>query len=174
MAKLRKMLGRIDAPETVALMRLIETQSKTTLAAWAIGCARERYLPIFESINNADIQPRAALDACALYLDGGIKLAEAKQAIKPAVQTARDEQDHTAQAAARAISTACAAITTPTNALGFLFYGAAAFAYSEAGLECDAQEYDVLATQELERALTSLQAVAVADEPNPAKIKWGC
>ncbi len=35
MAKLRKMLGRADDPQIIQLMRLIETQSKTTLAAWA-------------------------------------------------------------------------------------------------------------------------------------------
>ena len=48
MAKLRKMLGDINQPEIVRLMRMIETQSKETLAKWAVDCAEERYLDIYE------------------------------------------------------------------------------------------------------------------------------
>ena len=77
------------------------------------------------------------------------------------------------QAAARATATACAVIQTPTNALGYLFYGAAAAAYSKAGTE-DASRWDDLARAELEQALEELRAVSVPDEPNPAKINWNC
>ncbi len=77
------------------------------------------------------------------------------------------------QAAARATATACAVIQTPTNALGYLFYGAAAAAYSKAGTE-DASRWDNLARAELEQALEELRAVSVPDEPNPAKINWNC
>ena len=48
MAKLRKMLGDVNQPEIVRLMRMIETQSKETLAKWAVDCAEERYLDIYE------------------------------------------------------------------------------------------------------------------------------
>ena len=48
--KLRKMLGRADAPEAVALMRLIDTQRKATICNWCIGYAEEHLLPIFENI----------------------------------------------------------------------------------------------------------------------------
>ena len=173
MPKLRKMLGRIDAPETVALMRLIETQSQATLARWAVCYARSCCLALYEAALPGDARPRAALDACAEYLDGG-ELAGAKRAIREAVQAAREAAEPVAQAAARAISTACATVTTPTNALGFLFYTAAAVAYSEAGTCRSAEEYDALATRELERALDSLRASAVADEPHPAHINWNC
>ena len=88
MPKLKKMLGRIDAPETVALMRLIETQSQSTLALWAICYARSRCLALYEEASPGDARPRLALDACAGYLDGG-SLAGAKQAIREAVQAAR-------------------------------------------------------------------------------------
>ena len=36
MPKLRKMLGSADHPTVQKLMRLIETQNKQTLAAWAV------------------------------------------------------------------------------------------------------------------------------------------
>lgn len=51
-------------------------------------------------------------------------------------------------------------IQTPTNALGYLFYGAAAAAYSKAGTE-DASRWDDLAQAELEQALEELRAVSV-------------
>lgn len=37
MPKMRKMLGDINSQECIALMQLIETQSKDTLAAWAVN-----------------------------------------------------------------------------------------------------------------------------------------
>lgn len=48
MAKLRKMLGDVNSKECVDMMRLIETQSKATLSAWAIDFAKKEYLPIYE------------------------------------------------------------------------------------------------------------------------------
>ena len=78
------------------------------------------------------------------------------------------------QAAARAIAVACAVAQTPTNALGFLFYGAAAAAYDQLGLAQKQDSYDQAATQELAEALQSLQECAAEHEENPAKIDWNC
>ncbi|MDR2650404.1 MAG: hypothetical protein LBB94_11915 [Clostridiales bacterium] len=51
MAKnLRKTYGKADAPLTVALMRLIETQSKSTVANWTLDYAETKILPLFPSI----------------------------------------------------------------------------------------------------------------------------
>ncbi|MDD2374089.1 MAG: hypothetical protein PHD23_01930 [Eubacteriales bacterium] len=47
MANRRKMLSDMDAPYIQSLMRLIETQSKTTLARWAVDYAYEFLLPLF-------------------------------------------------------------------------------------------------------------------------------
>ena len=52
--KLRKMLGKMDSPECQALMRQMETQSKQTLAAWAVAYAKERYLPLYQSAYPAE------------------------------------------------------------------------------------------------------------------------
>ena len=68
--KLRKMLGKMDSPECQALMRQMETQSKQTLAAWAVAYAKERYLPLYQSAYPAEERLPAALEACAACLRG--------------------------------------------------------------------------------------------------------
>ena len=78
------------------------------------------------------------------------------------------------QAAARAVATACGTIQTPTNALGFLFYGAAASAYAQVGLQAEKETYEALALREFQEAYDSLQAVAVPEEEDPAKLNWNC
>lgn len=48
MPKLRKMLGDPRSKYCMAMMQLIDTQSKETLSLWAMDYAAERYLPICE------------------------------------------------------------------------------------------------------------------------------
>lgn len=174
MSKLRKMLGRVDGEAAVALMHLIETQNKTTLAAWALDYAASRCLPVLEANAPGELLPREAVAACRRHLAGEIRLADLKPTLKAAREYAAAVEHPTAQAAARAIATACAVVQTPTNALGFLFYAAAAVAYDEAGLDASAERYDALAEDVLADALAALRAAAVADEPAPVKVNWGC
>lgn len=175
MAKLRKMLGKIDSPNVVALMSVIETQSKETLGRWAINYAEESFLGIYEEECPDDKRLRKIITIVRECVDGNVKLKDIKPSLKEATQIARDAEDNPlAQAAARAIATACATIQTPTNALGFTFYGAAAVAYKEAGLSELPEVYDALAEKEMERALNSIREIAVAEEEHPAKIKWNC
>lgn len=175
MPTLRKMLGKIDSPECIALMRLIETQSKTTLASWAVDYASLHHLPILEKYVPDDMLLFSQVaDACRSHLNGQLSLAMLKPVLKTCRERASVMQQPIAQAAARALSTAFATAQTPTNALGYLFYGAAAVAYDEAGLTASIEIYDALATKELQRAYQALQTVAVPDEPNPAKINWNC
>lgn len=61
MPKLRKMLGNVTDPVVQSLMGLIETQSRSTLAHWAVNCAAQRYLPIYESAYPEDSRLRDAL-----------------------------------------------------------------------------------------------------------------
>jgi len=171
--KLRKMLGNVDSPECIGLMRLIETQSKETLSKWAALYAKQNYLPEYASRGGNGCYA-AALEGCERHFAGEIKLSELKPLLKEAREAAAKETDPVAQAAARAVAAACAVVTTPTNALGFLFYGAAVFAYAATGLEASAEDYDALASQEMARALDSLRDAAVDNEPNPVKINWNC
>lgn len=175
MAKLRKMLGKIDEPAVVELMALIETQSRETLARWAVSEVREHALPLLQQAKLDTEVQQQALAAVEKHLAGELSLAKIKPQLKAASQAAAAITDSpVGQAAARAIAVACAVVQTPTNALGFLFYSAAAAAYAQLGLDRSQQEYDQAATGELSRALESLRAYAVPGEPNPVKINWNC
>lgn len=171
---LRKMLGSADHPTVIQLMRLIETQSKQTLIRFSAAYAAEHYLPILTCRCPEEPRLRTAAEAVHAHLEGA-PLTTVKAAVKDARAAAQAlATAPAAQAAARAIATACAVAVTPTNALGFVFYGAAAFAYHSAGLNATAAVYDALADEELLRILAALQAVAVPDEHNPVKVNWGC
>lgn len=175
MPKPRKMLGDWKASYIQSLMRLIDTQSKTTIAGWCISYAEEHYLPIYEKSFPEDIRPSAALDAARDWLDGKIKFPIAKKMILDAHAAAREaEANPSAQAAARAIGQAAASIHTPTHSLGLAFYGAAAVAYDRVGIDEKPEVYEKIAAEECAKIEAALRAVAVENEPNPAKINWNC
>ena len=166
MVKLRKTLGGIDWPVCEALMRQIETQSTVTLSRWAVDHAAREYLLLCG-------EAPALTEGCRNHLTGQLSLKELKPLLQEASAAARETEGAVEQAATQATAAACAVTQTPTNALGYLFYGAAAAAYSKAGTE-DASRWGDLARAELEQALEELRAVSVPDEPNPAKINWNC
>ena len=136
MAKLRKMLGDVNGQECMDMMHLIDTQSKETLAAWALSYVKEYYTKIYTS---SCLNETMNMVKCCLEKEITVK------ELKPYLKTARDDvktiNDPVDVAASRAIATACAILQTPSNALGFLFYGAAATAYHEAGTEAEQVVY---------------------------------
>ena len=174
MPKLRKMLGAADSPYIVSLMRLIETQSKATIASWCMDYCEEHILPIFEKHCPGDHRPRMAIIASRDWFDGKKKLPEVKNIILNECHAAARELEGnpTAQAAARACGQAAACFHTPTHSLGLAFYGAAAIAYNRVGLNEKPEVYDLIAAEECAKLEAALRAVAVENEPNPAKIKW--
>ncbi|GAA0125643.1 hypothetical protein UT300019_15450 [Clostridium sp. CTA-19] len=175
MAKVRKMLGKADSPYIVSLMRLIETQSKNTIIKWCNEYAREYILPIYEKDYPKDFRLQNALNACNEWLEGNMKLIDAKKIIKEAQIAAREaEGNPAAQAAARAIGATTATINTLTSSLGLAFYGAAAIAYSSIGVNENVEVYDEIAARECKNMENALRKVAIIDESNPAKINWNC
>ena len=175
MKKLRKMLGDPYQPEIQALMRLIETQSKDTIVRWCIRYAADNYLPIYSKLMPHDTRPQNALKAATDWLNKSIKLPEAKKHILACHEAARElEKQPAEQAVARAIGQGASSIHTVTHALGIAFYGAAAVAYNTAGLNQTAEVYDKIAAEEFVSIYNSLKAVAVENEPNLAKVNWGC
>lgn len=176
MPKLRKMLGAVDSPYIVALMRLIETQSKATIASWCMDYCEAHILPIFEKRCPGDNRPRMAINASRDWFEGRKKLPEVKNIIlKECHAAARElDGDPAAQAAARACGQASACFHTPTHSLGLAFYGAAAIAYDRVGLEESPEVYDQIAAEECAKMEEALRKVAVENEPNPAKLKWYC
>jgi len=155
MPKLRKMLGAADSPYIVSLMRLIETQSKATIASWCMDYCEEHILPIFEKHCPDDHRPRMAIIASRDWFDGKKKLPEVKNIIL--------NECH-----------AAACFHTPTHSLGLAFYGAAAIAYNLVGINEKPEVYGLIAAEECAKMEAALRAVAVENEPNPAKIKWYC
>lgn len=175
MAKLRKMLGAADSPYILSLMRLIETQSKTTIGDWCVDYAEKYILNIYEKAFPEDDRLHLAVEAYRSYRKGELKLPELKKAVALTVQAAKEaEKNPAAQAAARTIGQAIGAVYTPTHSLGLAFYGAAAIAYDRVGLEEKPEVYDRIAAQECAKMEEALRACMVEDEKNPAKIKWYC
>ena len=175
MPKPRKMLTDYNAPYIQSLMRLIETQSKETIANWCVDYAALHLLPIWEKTFPDDSRPKAALTAAKDYLDGKIKLPEAKKQILQCRDAARQsEGENIAQGAARTIDATASSIHNPTGSISIAFYGALTIAYDKLGIDRDWEALESLAAAECAKMEAALKAVAVENEPNPAKIKWNC
>lgn len=175
MPKARKMLSDWKAPYIQSLMRLIETQSKTTLAIWAVDYSERVILPLWCKHYPDDMRPQKALNAAREWLSGKIKLPQAKAAILECHAAAR-EADGTpvAQAAARAIGQCASTIHSARHCIGLAFYGALAVGYDELGTSVPWTQIEQFAAEECRRMETALRAVAVENESNPAKIDWKC
>lgn len=176
MAKLRKTLGDVNAPFTVALRDLIDTQSKDTIRKWCLDYAEQKILPIFERHCPDDNRPRNAVNAARDYLDGKVKFPIVKNIILNECHAAARELDDnpTAQAVARAVGQGSSVVHTLTHSLGLYFYAAAAVAYDRVGLDASDEVYAQIAEEVCLDYTDALRAVAVEDEPNPVKLKWNC
>ncbi len=175
MGKHRKMLSDWDAPYIQSLVRLIETQSKVTLANWCISYCYAHILPIYEGRCSGDSRPQNALFAAREWLDGKIKLPQAKAAILDCHAAARElEDDPTAQACARAIGQCASTIHSASHCLGLAYYGALAAAYDKLGVHAPWAELQAFAAGECMRMEDALRAVAAENETNPAKFTWQC
>lgn len=175
MAKLRKMLGSVDAPYVIAMMDLIKTQSKKANTNWCVTYVLDRILPIYEKVFPQDQRLTDALIAAVQWQDGKVKIAQIKKLVAQVNVAAREAEGYpVAQAAARAASAAAGSVYTPTNALGFAFYAAAAVAYDEAGLNETSQVYYRIAQEEWGKMAQALKAISVQNEENPVNIDWNC
>ena len=175
MSKHRKMLSDWDEPYIQSLVALIETQSKETLANWCISYCDARILPIFEKHCPNDSRPGAALAAARAWLDGKIKLPQAKAAILDCHKAARElDDDPAAQASARAIGQCASSIHSVSHCLGLAFYGALAVAYDNLGAHAPWAELEAFSAEECGRMEAALRAIAIVNEVNPAKFIWQC
>jgi hypothetical protein len=157
-------------------MRLIETQNKTTIANWTLDYAERNMLPLFEKHCPDDGRPAHAITAAREWLDGKVKLPYVKNTILNECHAAARELDcnPVAQAAARAIGQSAGSIHAAPHSLGLYFYAAAAIAYDRLGTGAGETEYNAVAEEVCADYTAALRAVAVEDEPNPAKCKWNC
>lgn len=170
MAKLRKTLGSPTEPAVVALMEGMEGKSKEALTTWAMAYVTEKYLPLVAEVPLFS----ELLEKTKDCMTGNLPLKDWKALLAEARKASAAEKEPVREAAARAIVTACGTWQTPTNALGFCFYGAAAMAYHQAGTAETKETYDMLATKELEQILASLMQVKTAPDEQAAKLQWNC
>ena len=171
--KLRKTLGDVNAPSVIALKNLIDSQSKDTIRKWCLNYAEDRILPIFETHCPGDERPRNALNASRDYLDGKVKFPVVRNIILNECHAAARELDANpaAQAAARAVGQGSAVVHMLTHSLGLYFYAAAAVAYDRIGFDTAYEAYAAIAEEVCLDYTDALRAVAVENEPNPAKLK---
>ena len=175
MPKARKMISNWDAPYIQPLVKLIETQSKPTLAHWVINYSQQVLLPLWSKYYPEDLRPYNALLAAREWLSGEIKLPQAKIAILACHAAAREaETNPVAQAAARAIGQSASTIHSARHCIGHALYGSLAVAYETLGKDAPWEKLEQCAALECGRMLEALRAVAVINEPNPAKIDWKC
>jgi hypothetical protein len=176
MKKLRKLFGKPDDKHIIDLMKLIESQSKETIAKWCLDYAENEILPIFKKHCPDDHRPKMALDASRDWFKGLKKFKEVQKIIlHECHQAARELEDNpVAQAAARTIGQASACFHTPTHSLGLAFYGGAVFAYERVGLNATLEEYENIAREEVLKMTEALQDIAVENEPDKVKINWNC
>jgi len=175
MPKTRKMLSDWKAPYIQSLMKLIETQSKSTLAYWAVDYSGRVLLPLWSKHYPDDLRPHNALNVAREWLSGAIKLPQAKSVILECHAAARAADGNpVAQAAARAIGQCASTIHSARHCIGLAFYGALAVAYDRLGTDAPWGQIEHCAAEECGRMEAALRAVAVENEPNPAKIDWKC
>lgn len=175
MGKPRKMLSDWDVPYLQPLIRLVETQSKVTLAHWAVDYSEKVMLPIWSEAFPGDSRPQLALEAARQWLDGKIKLPQAKTAILACHAAAREAESFpAAQAAARSVGQSASAIHSARHCVGLPLYGALAVAYDTLGSDAPRNLLEARAAEECARMLEALKAIAVADEPNPGIKNWKC
>lgn len=175
MAKTRKMLNDWYAPYLQPLIKLIETQSKETLANWAIDYSEKVLLPIWNKIYPEDLRPLNAISAARDWLAGKVKLPQVKPVILECHDAARSAEGSPAvQAAARAIGQSASTIHSARHCIGLALYGALAVAYDILGINALWEKTEQFAADECVRMYNALKAVSVENEPNPAKIDWNC
>ena len=172
MGKPRKLLGMPTSPYAVSLMRLMETQSRETIAAWCAAYAQAHVLPIYENAYPGDKRPAAALAAARRWFSGEVAFRDVKHIILNDCHAAAREAEKSpaAQAAARACGQAAACYHTPAHALGFAGYAAAAILYQRLGVNRDAETYDQAAAGEFAKMEEAFRAMTAADESQPATI----
>lgn len=170
-AKSTKNANNWETQYIQSLMKLIETQSKATLATWAVDYSEQVILPLWSKYYPDDLRPQNALNAAREWLSGVIKLPQAKTEILGCHAAAREAGANlVAQAAARAIGQCASTIHSARHCIGLAFYGAIAVAYDRLGTDAPWGQIEQCAAEECGRMEAALRAVAFENEPNPAKI----
>lgn len=126
----RKILFSRDSGCLRSLMALIEASSHRALILWALDCA-DGVARSFEAEQPEDKRLRDALNLCAAWAHGEVKMPVAKRAILAAHAAAKEAGDPRLAALAHAVGQAGATVHVKTHAPGLVFYELTALALSE-------------------------------------------
>ena len=118
MSKTRKMLSDWEAPNIQSLKKLVETQSKPTLAHWAVDYTERVILSLWSKYYPDDLRPQNALSTAQEWLSGAIKLLQAKSAIHEYHVTAREADGNPAAQVARTIGQCVSTIHSARYCIG--------------------------------------------------------
>lgn len=176
MSKPRRMLPNWEAPYIQSLVKLIETQSKETIANWCIDYAESFLLPIYRNSYPNDTRPLSALTAARELLAGKIKYKpQVKDAITDCQNAAKEADNNPAsRAAVMAIGRCASSANSPSHCIGLALYGALAVAYSNLGDKASWSDLEAAAAYECGKMEKALSKVAVCGETNLAKLSWDC
>lgn len=111
-------------------MTTLDRDDHETLAQWAADCA-ERVLSCFETQYPDDSRPRDAIELARAWVRGELAVHEARAAAFTAHAAARQVDDLSAQAAARAAGHAAATAHVAGHARHAAAYAVKAVAYSD-------------------------------------------
>ena len=105
----------------------VDLERQKAAARWAMKCA-EHVLPLFEMKYPKDDRPRRALEAGRAWMQGKLRVGPVRKAVLSAHAAAREAEDLTAKAAARAAGHAAATAHVVTHAKGGGWYAIKAVA----------------------------------------------
>jgi hypothetical protein len=109
------------------LIELMNVTDQKTLAIWAIDCV-ERVMPLLENKYPDEIRPRTAIDMLKKWINGEMKMWDARKFTYPSLAAAREleKTDKVACQIARACSHTLATCHVPTHSEGAAMYGVSA------------------------------------------------
>ena len=131
-------------------------------------------MPLWEVSYPDDLRPANALKAAHGYLEGKIKLPDVKIRINECRNAAREAGNSPiVQGAVRTIDGCSSSVHNSATSLALALYGSLTIAYYKAGTNVPWSALEELAAEECVRMETALRSIAIHNESNPAKIRWG-
>ncbi len=105
------------------LVEIIKTTDQKILAIWAIDCV-EKYMPLLEDKYSNEVRPRTAINMLKKWINGEMKMWDARKFTYPALAAARELEpiDKAACQICRACSHALVTCHVPTHSEGSAMY----------------------------------------------------
>ncbi|MDB7953250.1 putative immunity protein [Faecalitalea cylindroides] len=103
------------------LLEEIRKYPHKTLTLWALTCAQVPANELNQLLTNDD-RVKIALDLCTKWMQGHVKMPQAKKALLSVHAIAKETDDAYIKALAHAIGQACGSVHVETHAFGLVMY----------------------------------------------------